>query len=82
MSLHQVEIQEDAVPHYHRRQTEVYYILECARDAAMELDGERIPLHPGMCVYIPPLTRHRAVGRMRILNIVRPAFDPDDEFFD
>jgi len=26
--------------------------------------------------------RHRAVGKMKIVNIPIPAFDPDDEWFD
>ena len=28
------------------------------------------------------MSRHRAVGRMRVLNVVVPAFDPADEWFD
>ena len=51
-------------------------------DAAMELDGERIPVRPGMCVLIRPGTRHRAVGRMKVLIIALPKFDPHDEWFD
>lgn len=81
-TIHLTEITEDAQLHYHRRQTETYYILECADDAAMELDGEVIAVHPGMCILIPPGVRHRGVGRMRILNIVVPHFDPADEHFD
>jgi hypothetical protein len=33
-------------------------------------------------VLIPPGVRHRAVGRMTILNVVVPPFDPGDEWFD
>ena len=33
-------------------------------------------------VLIPPGVRHRAVGRMTILNVVVPPFDPADEWFD
>jgi hypothetical protein len=33
-------------------------------------------------VLIPPGVRHRAVGRMTILNMVVPPFDPADEWFD
>lgn len=82
MTLHQVDIQLDAKTHYHRHQTEVYYFLECGPDAYMELDGERLPVKPGMSVMIPPWTRHRAVGEMKILNIVIPKFNHDDEWFD
>jgi len=79
-TLHQVDIQEDARTHYHKRLTEIYYVLE--GEGFMELDGERIPVRPGMSILIQPGCRHRAVGRMRILNIPVPAFDPADEWFD
>ncbi|MFO0945957.1 MAG: cupin domain-containing protein [Planctomycetota bacterium] len=82
LSLHEVDISIDARTHYHKRQTEVYYILECQPDAEIELNGKRYPVRPGMSIMIPPLTRHRAVGRMKILNIVAPPVDPADEWFD
>jgi hypothetical protein len=31
---------------------------------------------------VRPFTRHRAVGKMRVLIVVMPKFDPDDEWFD
>jgi hypothetical protein len=37
---------------------------------------------PGGAVLIPPRVRHRAMGRMTILDIVVPPFDPADEWFD
>jgi mannose-6-phosphate isomerase-like protein (cupin superfamily) len=81
-TVHQTDISIDAVVHYHRRLTEVYYILECEADAAIELDGERVSVAAGQCILIPPLVRHRAVGRMKVLVIVFPKFDPADEWFD
>ena len=78
-TIHRTEITADAKPHYHRRLTETYYILDCDPGAQIELNGERVPLRPGLCVLIPPGTVHRAVGRMTILNIVFPKFDPADE---
>ncbi len=81
-TIHQTEISVDARVHYHRRLTEAYYILECAEDAQMELNGVRVPIHVGQCVLIPPGVRHRAVGRMKVLVIVTPKFDPADEWFD
>jgi mannose-6-phosphate isomerase-like protein (cupin superfamily) len=78
-SVHRTEISTDAKPHFHRRLTETYYILQCDADAQIELDGQRTPLRPGMCVVIPPGVVHRAIGRMSILNIVLPKFDPADE---
>ena len=82
VSLHRVEIELDAQTHYHRDHTETYYVLACAADAAIELDGERVPVRPGSAVLIPPGVRHRAVGKMTILNVVSPPFDPADEWFD
>jgi quercetin dioxygenase-like cupin family protein len=81
-SIHRTLIEHDARTHYHREHTEIYYILECGPDAAMELDGAVRPVHVGSVVYIPPGVRHRAVGRMTILNVVVPPFDPADEWFD
>jgi mannose-6-phosphate isomerase-like protein (cupin superfamily) len=81
-SVHRVEIEVDARTHYHREHTEIYYILECAAGAAIELNGERVPVSMGRAVMIPPGVRHRAVGRMTILNIVVPPFDAADEWFD
>lgn len=78
-TLHRTTILGRAQAHYHQRLTETYYILECDSDAAMELDGQRVPVRPGMCVVIPPGVVHRALGRMTILNIVFPKFDPHDE---
>jgi mannose-6-phosphate isomerase-like protein (cupin superfamily) len=81
-SVHRVEIEADARAHYHRDHTEIYYILECTADAAVELDGTRVAVGPGSAVLIPPGVTHKAVGRMTILNVVVPPFDPADEWFD
>lgn len=81
-TIHVTEIQETARRHYHRRLTETYYFLECEPDARMELNGELLEVRPGMCVLIRPGTRHRAVGRMKVLIVVFPKFDPEDEWFD
>ncbi len=81
-SVHRVEIEADARAHYHRDHTEIYYILDCAPGSALELDGRRLPVERGHSVLIPPEVRHRALGRMTILNVVVPPFDPADEWFD
>lgn len=81
-TVHLTEISEDAERHFHRNQTETYFILECEPDACIELDNERIPIRPRMAILIPPGVRHRAIGRMTILNIVVPKFDPNDEHID
>jgi mannose-6-phosphate isomerase-like protein (cupin superfamily) len=81
-TIHLTEIKVDARRHYHRRLTETYVVLECEPGATMELDDDVIPLRPGVCVLIPPGVRHRAVGTMKVLIVVLPKFEPDDEWFD
>jgi mannose-6-phosphate isomerase-like protein (cupin superfamily) len=79
-SIHLVDIREDAKTHYHKKLTEIYLILEGSGE--MELDGERIPVGPMSTILIHPGCRHRAIGKMKIVNIPIPAFDPHDEWFD
>jgi mannose-6-phosphate isomerase-like protein (cupin superfamily) len=79
-SMHVVEISADARAHYHKRMTEMYYILEGAGE--IELDGERHPVRAGDAVLIKPGCRHRAIGKLRVLNVPVPAFDSADEWFD
>lgn len=81
-TLHMVDISADSRPHYHRRLTEIYFILEGS--GHMELDGEKIPVKPMSAILIKPGCRHRAVGNLRVVNIPVPAFDPNDhdEWFD
>jgi mannose-6-phosphate isomerase-like protein (cupin superfamily) len=79
-TLHLVDISVDARTHYHKRMTEIYLVLE--GEGFIELDGERVPVKPMTSVLIKPGCRHRAVGKMRIVNVPIPAFDPADEFED
>lgn len=79
-TIHLVEISADSRPHYHKRLTEIYLVLE--GEGHMELDGDIVPLKPMTAVLIKPGCRHRAVGNLRIVNIPIPAFDPADEWFD
>jgi mannose-6-phosphate isomerase-like protein (cupin superfamily) len=81
-TVHVTSISVDARLHYHKHLTETYYFLECERDAKMQLDDELIPVKPGISIMIPPGTRHRAVGRMKVLILVLPKFDPADEWED
>src|SRR5262245_10156398 len=81
-TIHVTEISEDAQLHYHRQLTETYFLLECAADARMQLNDEVVPVRPGMCIMIRPGTRHRAIGKMRVLIVVYPKFDPDDEWLE
>jgi mannose-6-phosphate isomerase-like protein (cupin superfamily) len=75
-----VEIEADARTHYHKKTTEIYVILEGTGE--MELDGEKVPVRPMTSIMIKPGCRHRAIGRLKILNIAIPKFEPADEWFD
>lgn len=79
-SIHLVDVKKDSRVHYHERLSEIYFILE--GEGYMELDGERIPVRPMDAIFIRPLCRHRAVGRMKVINVPIPSFDPTDEHFD
>ncbi|TWU56770.1 hypothetical protein Poly51_26870 [Rubripirellula tenax] len=81
-TVHLTEINRDAQKHYHRDHTEVYVILECQADAAIELDGVAIPVKPHTAILIRPGVRHRAIGEMKTMIICTPDFDPADEHFD
>jgi mannose-6-phosphate isomerase-like protein (cupin superfamily) len=77
-SVHLVEIKADAALHHHRKGTEIYVVLEGS--GFIEVDGERLAVKPLSVVYLPSGVRHRAAGRMRIINVAVPVFDPADEF--
>lgn len=79
-SLHLLDVKKDAQVHYHKRLTEIYFILE--GEGYMELDGDMVPVKPMTGVLIKPGCRHRAVGDLRVAIIAIPAFDPDDEYID
>ena len=81
-TVHLTTITQSARTHYHKGLTEVYVILDCEDDAAMELNGELHPVKPKTSILVPPGTRHRAVGRMEVLILCLPKFDPHDEHFD
>ena len=81
-TIHITEIALDNALHYHKRLTETYYFLECEPGAKMQLNEEVLDVRPGTCIMIRPGTRHRAIGRMKVLIVVFPKFDPADEWFD
>ena len=74
---HAVDI-EGARPHYHKRSTELYYVLE--GDGVVLLDGEEHPVRKGSLVHIPPGVVHGARGRMRVLVVGIPDIAEDDYF--
>jgi len=77
-TVHLVDIREDAQAHFHKKLTEIYVVLE--GEGFLELDGEKVPVRPLSAVMIKPGCVHRAVGKLRILNIPVPAFDENDEW--
>ena len=79
-TVHLLEVEADARTHYHKVMTEIYVVLE--GEGHLELDGIQVAVKPFTSVMIKPGCRHRAIGKLRILNIPIPAFDPDDEWFD
>jgi mannose-6-phosphate isomerase-like protein (cupin superfamily) len=79
-TIHMVDISREAKTHYHKKLTEIYLVLE--GEGHMELDGELVAVKPMTAIFIKPGCRHRAVGKLRIVNIPVPAFDPHDEWFD
>ncbi len=77
-SLHRVDIKIDSEKHYHKKTTEIYYILEGT--GFMELDDDVIQLEPEMTIMIRPGCKHRASGDLEIINVCMPAFDKSDEY--
>ena len=74
---HAVDI-DGARPHYHKRSTELYYVLE--GEGAVTLDGIAQDVRKGTLVHIPPGVVHGATGRMRVLVIGIPDIADDDYF--
>src|SRR5437588_12649357 len=79
-SLHLVNIEADSRTHFHQRTTAIYLVLE--GEGEIELDGKRHPVKPMTTIYIKPGCRHRAIGKLKIVNIPIPAFQQSDEHFD
>ena len=75
---HAVDI-DGAKEHYHKRSTELYYVLD--GEGSVVLDGDEQPVKKGSVVHIPPGVVHGAKGRMRVLVIGIPDIAEDDLFF-
>jgi quercetin dioxygenase-like cupin family protein len=75
---HAVDI-DGAREHYHKRSTELYYVLE--GQGTVALDGVEHPVRAGSLVHIPPGVVHGAKGRMRVLVVGIPDIADDDMFF-
>ena len=74
---HAVDI-DGAKPHYHKRSTELYYVLDGA--GTVTVDGIVHPVRPGSLVHIPPEVVHSAQGRMRVLVVGIPDIADDDYY--
>jgi quercetin dioxygenase-like cupin family protein len=75
---HAVDI-DGAREHYHRRSTELYYVLD--GEGVVLLDGKEHSVRKGTIVHIPPGVVHGAKGRMRVLVVGIPDIADDDLFF-
>lgn len=76
--VHTVDI-DGAKLHYHKRATEIYYVLE--GEGSLSLDGVEYPVYKGSIVHIPPGVVHGAKGRMRVLVVGIPDIRDDDVFY-
>jgi mannose-6-phosphate isomerase-like protein (cupin superfamily) len=75
--VHAVDI-DGARLHYHKRSTELYYVLE--GQGTVLLDGVEQAVQKGSLVHIPPGVVHGAQGRMRVLVVGIPDI-ADDDFY-
>jgi len=75
---HAVDI-DGAREHYHKRSTELYYVLE--GEGTVALDGVEHLVRKGSIVHIPPGVVHGAKGHVRVLVIGIPDIADDDLFF-
>ena len=75
---HAVDI-DGAKPHYHKRATELYYVL--AGEGKVVLDDEEREVRPGTMVHIPPGVVHGAIGQMRVLVVGIPDIDDSDVYY-
>ena len=65
--------------HYHKRATELYYVLEGS--GKVVLDDEEREVRPGTMVHIPAGVVHGAIGQMRVLVIGIPDIDDSDVYY-
>jgi len=74
---HAVDI-EQSKPHYHKRSTEIYYVLDGG--GVLSLDGVGHEVKKGSLAHIPPGVVHGARGRMRVLVLGIPDIAEDDYY--
>jgi len=59
--VYHIDVNGSARRHLHKSTNEIYYILE--GEGELELGDDTVPLRPGVVVYVPQGTWHRAIGR-------------------
>ncbi len=69
---------QDSQKHFHKKTTEIYYILE--GQGFLEIGDDLVELKPGTTVLIHPGTPHRGYGDFCTIVVPIPAFDPQDEY--
>ncbi len=70
---------DGAREHYHKRSTELYYVLD--GEGVVLLNGDEHPVRKGSLVHNPPGVVHGARGRMRVLVVGIPDIADDDLYF-
>jgi mannose-6-phosphate isomerase-like protein (cupin superfamily) len=75
---HAVDI-DGAKLHYHKKSTELYYVLE--GQGTVSLDGKEEHVKKGTIIHIPPGVVHGANGKMRVLVIGIPDIDDSDIYY-
>ena len=75
---HAVDI-DGAKLHYHKKSTELYYVLE--GQGTVSLDGKEEYVKKGTIIHIPPGVVHGANGKMRVLVIGIPDIDDSDVYY-
>ena len=81
VSLHLVEVKKNSELHYHKKQTEIYYILSGSGE--IEINRKIKKVSEGDAIFIPAGVVHRPISgpnKMSLLNFVIPAFDSKDEW--
>ena len=69
---------QDSKKHYHKKTTEIYYILEGS--GVIEIGDEQVEVRPGATLLIKKGTPHRGYGDFKTIVVTSPAFDPEDEY--
>jgi mannose-6-phosphate isomerase-like protein (cupin superfamily) len=72
------EIPPGRAPDHSHTYDEVVYVV--AGEGFLHMGGERRPIRPGSCIYLPPLHTHclenAGEQRMRVLGVFQPAGSP------